>query len=105
MIVSVALVSALTEFTAPFAKTYNLSKDSKLYKARCLTCHTAMKTKTNPLNPYGKDLKEFTKGSKKLTPELLAKIEGLDSDKDGVKNLQEIKDGTLPGDPKSVKSD
>jgi hypothetical protein len=31
----------------------------------------------------------------------LSSIEKLDSDKDGVSNINEIKAGTLPGDPKS----
>jgi len=52
------------------------------------------------LNPYGVDF------AKQRTRDAAAfkAIERLDSDKDGVSNLDEIKAGTLPGDPASKPS-
>jgi hypothetical protein len=47
------------------------------------------------LNAYGKDLKESGK------PADFAKVEAKDSDGDGVKNADEIKAGTNPGDAAS----
>ena len=49
------------------------------------------------VNAYGNDLDGDEKGRQVQ----LAKIEKLDSDKDGVSNLDEIKKGTNPGDPAS----
>ena len=80
-----------------FEKQYDVKPGSNLKKAKCAVCHT----KGKELNAYGKDLEKALDGAKKLTPEALAKVEGLDSDKDGVKNGDEIKKGTLPGEPKS----
>ncbi|MCW5942813.1 MAG: hypothetical protein KIS66_11305 [Fimbriimonadaceae bacterium] len=39
--------------------------------------------------------------TKVLTGSVLKKVEGLDSDKDGVKNIDEINADKMPGDPKS----
>ena len=62
--------------------------------AKCATCHTAAMPKKGAadLNGYGKDLKE--KGG---SPIDFAKVEALDSDGDGAKNIDEIKAGTNPG--------
>jgi len=76
-------------------------KDSALTKAGCLACH--VKDKPTTLNAYGKDMQVAMKAMKttKLTPAVLARIAKLDSDKDKFTNAQELKAGTLPGDPKS----
>ena len=47
------------------------------------------------LNAFGKDLKETGK------PVDYSKVEAKDSDGDGVKNVDEIKAGTNPGDAAS----
>ena len=56
-------------------------------------------TKTG-LNAYGKDVQKAAAG-KALDEKILRAIEKLDSDKDGASNIDEIKAGTLPGDPNS----
>lgn len=86
---------ALGTFSPVFVKKYSIKKDSNLGKAGCLVCHAS--AKGGKLNPYGKDLKEALGGSKKLTPEALAKIEDKDSNGNGVKNIDEIKADKLPG--------
>jgi hypothetical protein len=64
---------------------------------KCSTCHTGTPKKGVPaLNPYGKDLMEKALDPAKKTYDF-KKVEGLDSDGDGVKNLDEIKAGTNPG--------
>ncbi|MCB8931832.1 MAG: hypothetical protein M9921_02760 [Fimbriimonadaceae bacterium] len=88
---------ALGTYTKVFVTQYKVDASSALGKAGCAACHMS---KTDlKLNPYGKDLAEQLKkeGTKKLTPAILAKVEALDSDKDGVKNIDEIKKGELPG--------
>jgi hypothetical protein len=79
---------------------YNPAPGSALAKSPCAVCHVGMSPK---LNPYGADLQKAMKAAKAktVTPAILAKVEKLDSDKDGAKNIVEIKAGTLPGDPKS----
>lgn len=64
--------------------------------AVCATCHT---DKLPEMNAYGTDLKKAGAD--------FAKVEPLDSDGDGAKNLAEIRALTSPGDPKSspAKSD
>ncbi|MFN3684905.1 MAG: hypothetical protein ACK41F_13375 [Fimbriimonadaceae bacterium] len=84
-------------FLGVFLSNYKVKGTSEVGKAKCAVCHT----KGKALDPYGEDLKKVMGGAKKLTPEMLAKIEDLDSDKDGVKNGDEIRKGALPGDPKS----
>jgi mono/diheme cytochrome c family protein len=68
-------------------------------KAKCSTCHTKAMPKKGEadVNAYGKALGETKKDGKYD----FAKIEKLDSDGDGVSNLDEIKKGTNPGDPAS----
>jgi hypothetical protein len=82
-----------------FNKTYPAPKDSALAKAKCMACHV----KGKELNVYGKDVQKAMqeKKTKDLTAEILKSIEKLDSDKDGASNGDELKAGTLPGDPKS----
>lgn len=92
-----AIALALGTYTKVFNTHYKVAPGSELGKAGCAACHLS---KANlKLNPYGTDMAAALKkeGSKKLTPQILAKIEALDSDKDGVKNVDEIKKGLLPG--------
>jgi hypothetical protein len=90
---------ALPAMLKVFESTYKVPANSNLHKASCAICHIQPPT----LNPYGKDLKKLVdaSGKKILTPEMLKKIEKLDSDKDGFTNIAEIKADTLPGDPTS----
>jgi cytochrome c553 len=73
--------------------------DAKAKLGKCTTCHTtAMPKKESPdLNAYGKDLLEKAYDKAKKTYDF-KKVEALDSDGDGVKNIDEIKAGTNPGD-------
>ncbi len=78
--------------------------EAKAKLGKCTTCHVKglPKKEDHELNPYGKELLTTApdpKAEKKTYD--FAKIEGADSDGDGVKNLDEIKAGTNPGDPKS----
>lgn len=100
LITAAALGSALPKFMKDFQSTYAVKKDGQIMKASCGTCHVG---KTKKLNPYGISLEEAMKAEKTklLTGSVLKKVEGLDSDKDGVTNLKEIQADTLPGDPKS----
>lgn len=93
----VAMAFALKTYEKVFETKYNVTASSNLGKAKCLVCHNT--AKGAGINPYGKDLAAAMKAAKtkKLTPELLVKIEGLDSDKDGVKNIDEIKKDQMPG--------
>lgn len=95
-----ASVVALPTFVKDFKDNYKLAKQSKLTRLDCAVCHIG---KSPKLNPYGLDLKKVMAEAKtkKLTPDVLKKVEDVDSDKDGAKNLAEIKADTNPGDPKS----
>lgn len=92
-----AIASAMSAYSKVFHDHYKIKDDSNLAKAACQTCHAT--AKGGKLNPYGVDIKKAmeTKKAKKLTPEFLTKIENLDSDKDGVKNIDEIKKDSNPG--------
>lgn len=81
-----------------FNAKYSPKKDGNLAKAKCSLCHQKALPK---LNPYGEEMKKELAGAKKLTPDVLGKLEGKDSDGDGVKNGVEIKADTLPGDKAS----
>lgn len=93
----VAGAMALSTFGKAFHDTYDIKKGSDLDKAACMTCHE--KTKGGKLNAYGKDLQAALKDAKtkKLSEAILKKVEGVDSDKDGMKNLDEIKKDRNPG--------
>lgn len=95
-----AMAMGLPKFNKEFKSTYPLKKGGAIEKASCGVCHVG---KTKKLNVYGEDLKAAMKreSAKSLTGSVLKKVEGLDSDKDGVSNIAEIKADTLPGDPKS----
>ena len=79
--------------------------DAKASLGKCSTCHVKPlpKKEDHENNPYGKDLLAKAVVDPKAEKKTFAfeKIEGLDSDGDGVKNIDEIKAGTNPGDPKS----
>jgi len=83
-----------------FQAKYNISKESKIGTAACVNCH--LTKKGGKLNAYGKDLQVVMKAAstKKLTNELLAKVEGLDSLKDGKTNIAKIKADVNPGEAK-----
>ncbi len=82
-----------------FTAKYQTATDSKIGTATCMNCH--LTKKGGKLNAYGLDLKKVMTdaGTKKLTPELLAKVEGLDSLKSGKSNIAKIKADINPGQP------
>ena len=91
-----ATVDAQKQFVAAYP-------DAKAKLGNCKTCHTMSPkpTKEAPgVNAYGKDLEEKAFDKAKNTYDF-KKVEGLDSDGDGVKNADEIKGGTNPGDKAS----
>ena len=96
---SFALASG--EFLETFKSYYHIKDDSPLAEKSCGICHIS--DSDFAFNPYGKDVKKAMtdSGSKEVTGELLASIEGLDSDGDGTPNGREIAAGTFPGDPLS----
>lgn len=94
---AVALAVASAGFGSIFAKTYKLPKTSPLMKAGCSVCH---KTKRGGLlNAYGKDIQKVMRATKtkKLTPDVLRKVEKLDSTATGATNLSKILAGKNPG--------
>lgn len=84
-------------FLSAFNSTYKVKATSSLGKAESAVCHA----KGKQPDPYGEDLGKALGGAKKLAPEILAKVEALDSDKDGEKNIDGIRKGALPGDAQS----
>ncbi len=94
---AVASVYALATFTSVFAAKYSVAKTSNLGKLGCAVCHAG--PKGGKLNAYGNDLKAALKAAntKKLTAGILEKVEGLDSNKNGVKNGDEIRKDHAPG--------
>jgi hypothetical protein len=94
-----ATAMALTSFQKVFETKYGIKAGSKIHATSCMTCHIGKKGPK--LNSYGLAIKQAAGAKiKKLTPEILAKVEMLDSDGDGKTNLNEIKADRLPGDPK-----
>ncbi len=79
--------------------------DAKASLGKCSTCHVKPlpKKEDHEMNPYGKDVQTKAVVDPKAEKKTYAfeKIESLDSDGDGVKNIDEIKAGTKPGDPQS----
>jgi hypothetical protein len=63
-----------------------------------MICHRSVEG-GDDLNPYGKDILKAMKelGVKRVTEEVLKKIELLDSLKSGKSNLERIKADELPG--------
>jgi FlaG/FlaF family flagellin (archaellin) len=106
LVIAVLLVSAIAwakpQYLKVFMATYTISSTSTLGKAQCAVCHPS-KTKTDTLNPYGKDIQAVMQAQKTkvLTKDILQRFQNLDSDKDGFTNITEIKADTLPGDPRS----
>jgi len=92
-----ALAMALGNYNSLFHKTYDLSTTSTVGKANCMACH--QKASGGKLNSYGLDLQKAMKatGAKKLTVDILKKVEGLDSNNNGKTNLEDIKADVLPG--------
>lgn len=92
-----AAAFAMSSFEKTFYDTYKIAKTSNIAKLQCGLCHTS--AKGGKLNPYGADLKAQmgTLKLKKLTTEALKAVENLDSDKDGMKNGDEIKKDRAPG--------
>lgn len=95
-----AIGVAKLAFSKDFSDTYGIKKTSAIGQAKCGACHVGTKTK---LNVYGVDLQKAMRAEKTkiLTGSVLKKVEGIDSDKDGLTNLKEIEADSLPGDPKS----
>ena len=85
--VLVSPASAKPEYLQAFNSKYGTS-GTKLDS--CTTCHTTQQD-ADHLNPYGQD---FGKANHDF-----GAIEGLDSDADSFKNIDEINAGTFPGDP------
>ncbi|CAN5576784.1 hypothetical protein BH11ARM2_BH11ARM2_17420 [soil metagenome] len=90
-----AQASALPEFLETFKKTYPLKADSKIAGTECNICHAGPPKR----NVYGKSVQEA--GHNKVTAAILHSIDAKDSDGDGWTNGEEIRAGTLPGDPNS----
>lgn len=92
-----AIGMSLGNYNAMFHKTYDLKATTTVGKANCLACHE--KKSGGKLNSYGADLQKAMKAAsaKKLTVDILKKVEGLDSNKNGKTNLEDIKADVLPG--------
>lgn len=93
---------AMPPFWDTFTAHYQPPKESALFKAECVTCHAAAGPPQR--NPYGRDLGVAMHGAgghDNLTIAMLRTIELKDSDGDGAANIEEIRAGTLPGDPAS----
>ncbi len=86
-------VSAEPEFLTAFGQRYPAAAASQLNG--CLLCHTTADPTEENLNQYGDDWEE--RGDKSF-----ASVEGLDSDRDGFTNLQEIQSLSFPGDSAST---
>ena len=100
ILVLAARAQAKPEYLDVLTEAYKASAD-KLTERSCANCHTSMSEYT--LNPYGKQVAHelVAANTKTLTPALLQKTEALDADQDGTSNIDEIKAGTDPADPKS----
>jgi hypothetical protein len=92
-----AMAFALSSYSKVFNETYKVGKDSHLAKAACGVCHAS--PKGGKLNAYGVDVQAAMKaaGTKKMSGDILKKVEGMDSDKDGMKNVDEIGKDRAPG--------
>ncbi|MCW5935859.1 MAG: hypothetical protein KIT11_00945 [Fimbriimonadaceae bacterium] len=92
-----AMAMAFATATKTFNDFYKVDPGSDLGKAKCMVCHVS--AKGGKLNPYGADLKVVVDKAKrkKLLVEDLKAVEKMDSNKDGVNNLDTIKKGKLPG--------
>ena len=86
---------SLGSFLKVATDTYKFPANSPAANAKCTLCHTSKMG--GKLNAYGLDVKAALKGSRSITPAALKSVEGLDSNKDGVKNGDALKAGKLPG--------
>jgi hypothetical protein len=91
-------------FSATGLATMDMQKDMNAKyptaKAKCATCHVKPMAKKGDAeaNAFGKDLMKFVVDPKAEKPQFdWAKVEPLDSDGDGVTNVDEFKAGTNPG--------
>lgn len=93
----VALACAMPEYLDAFNKRYLVKPGSNLGKAKCVICHNSMDGGAR--NPYGKDVESALKRLKHaaVDDEVLKTVEPLDSNKNGIKNLDEILADRLPG--------
>ncbi len=98
VLLSASLCQAKPPFLALFKDYYKVDGSTALGQAACKTCHVEQGTRRNP---YGKDLSKLVKMSPDgvLTLDMLKQVENLDSDGDGWKNIDEIQQGNLPGNP------
>jgi uncharacterized membrane protein len=89
------------EYLEAFMSHYQIKEGSVIAEKSCGVCHIS--DSDFGFNPYGRDLKKALAdhGSKVVNEDILKSIEDKDSDEDGTPNGQEIKAGTLPGDPAS----
>src|SRR5262245_58221147 len=85
-------VFAKPAYQATFVSKYQ-SMSETVTERSCANCH--MSSTDFKLNLYGKQIAQvmIEAGEKKLTPEMLAKVETLDANDNGVSNLEEIKAG------------
>ncbi|HYG78364.1 MAG TPA: hypothetical protein VEK08_25400 [Planctomycetota bacterium] len=124
VLVLVSLLSSHALAMKPFLdrarKVYDL--EGKL--AKCTLCHDVDESKKeepkgNNLDDYGMDFEnhplmkpllhvdenyKYSKAELKTFEQVMKLLEGVDSDKDGATNLEELQLGTLPGRKDSVPS-
>lgn len=93
---STGICLAKPPFFKVFTATYKPKPNSKLAKARCLTCHQPPGPPNR--NPYGKQVKAALEAAhaRMVTPEILHSIEQKDAG-DGVPFITKIKKGLPPG--------
>ncbi len=95
-----AAAQARPEFWDDYVKHYGIKDGSTLYKTKCQTCHTSRPPQRND---YGRAVRTAYRNAKpgQKMPDVFKAVEDLDSDKDGAKNIDEIKADSLPGDATS----
>ncbi|MGD0090222.1 MAG: hypothetical protein ABSE73_09900 [Planctomycetota bacterium] len=114
LVLAVAFSFVITVLPAPAAAKKQFLKsiaghlDLSEELAKCSICHTGKDTEADAdhLNVFGKDfrkaLKEAPAKAKDARPLIAFEaVKDLDSDHDGVTNLEEIMLGSNPGDPNS----
>jgi uncharacterized membrane protein len=89
------------DFLDVFTTKYAIKENSVLGEKSCAACHIS--DSDYGLNPFGKDVaKQLLSDPRKVfSPATLQAIEALDSDQDGVPNIDELHAGSLPGDAAS----
>jgi len=86
-VIASADTGALADFNAQYPS----------FGGSCNVCHTTVPN----MNPYGTDLVEAGATKNNIPPATFVAVEGLDSDRDGFTNIQEINAGKFPGDKAS----